>query len=199
MEVTVNGARVGLTGRLRDYPARVDTLVLRRLRTRVGPRLAAHMQDLVSGRLLNVRTGQGRRSISWRIERSALGNALLVGADLSLAPYMRIQDMGGLIVPKRSAHLTIPVGEAVTARGVARFTARELISSPGSFGFQGTFVHREIIFGRRKAEITPLFVLKKSVRITPVRFRRRTLTSQRAWVRSEVRTAVRSGLKRSGT
>jgi hypothetical protein len=51
------------------------------------------------------------------------------------------------------------------AKGVARFSARDLISNPQAFGYVGTFVHNRIIFGKKAGDnIVPLFVLKESVR-----------------------------------
>ena len=172
----------------------IDRAVEKKLRTTIGPGLARYMKRLVRGDLLTVRTGTAARSIFWSLARVGRTQELSVGADLSRAPYMRIQDLGGRIVPRRSANLTIPIGAALTGSGVPRFTARELIDTPEAFGYQGTFVAKDIIFGKNRASITPLFVLSKGVTITGVRFRRRTVDDKRAWIRGEITKALQPAL-----
>jgi hypothetical protein len=119
----------------------------------------------LSGQMLTVRTGQGRRSIFYRLEASDVsqGVELVIGADLSVAKYMRAQALGATITPKRGRFLAIPIGAAKTAKGVARFSAHMLMQNPGAAGYDGSFIRKSIIFGVKNRGIVPLFVLKPSV------------------------------------
>lgn len=166
---------------------------------KVGLGLRAHLaQNELSGQALKVRTGQGRRSAFYRVEA---GNdrdvQVVVGVDLRKAKYMRAQDKGAEITPKRAANLTIPVGPAQTAKGVARFTAREVIASPGSFGYIGTFVKNRVLFGTKGKNERPvaLFILAKKVRLKAVGFLAHTLSEKRAWAESVLKEAVTAALK----
>jgi hypothetical protein len=52
----------------------------------------------------------------------------------------------------------------MTGRGVARGTARDVIASPGSYGYESMFVSAQMIFGRRDdGSAEPLFKLQVSV------------------------------------
>ena len=192
LRIDVDSERVVV--HLGKLPAAIGRSLEKKLRTTIGPGLKRYMQGLVRNDLLKVRTGTAARSIFWRLARVGKAQELSVGADLSRAPYMRIQDLGGRIVPKRAAHLTIPIGAALTASGVPRFTARELIDTPEAFGYQGTFVAKDIIFGKNSASITPLFVLSKGVTLKGVGFRRRTIADKQAWVRGQMEQAISPAL-----
>ena len=138
--------------------------------TRVQQLVAS--EKLSGGGILEPRTGNLRRSLFTRIDESDGQVIGTIGFDLSLAPYGRIQELGGTISAKNAANLTIPIGEALTAKGVARFTARDLIANPQQFGFDGTFVAKGVLFGTigrltGQREIVPLFVLKPSVTLPP--------------------------------
>ena len=167
-------------------PARITARV-RDNAVRVGLGLVAHIKSThLSGGSLKTRTGHARRSIFSRVTPQGQDLVVHVGADLRKAKYMRIHELGGVITPKRSQNLTIPIGEAMTAKGVARFSARQVISAPGSFGYTGTFIANDVIFGKRgtggDAEIVPLFALKKRVVIRAVGYLRKTLVEKKAWI-----------------
>jgi phage gpG-like protein len=84
----------------------------------------------------------------------------------SPAPYAQIHEFGGTVNAKNVANLTIPLPAMLTGRGVSRGTARDVISSPESYGFSGTFSAQNVIFGKHDdGSYQPLFALKKSVRI----------------------------------
>jgi hypothetical protein len=160
---------------------KIPAAARRRLPAMMTKLATAIMRDLVDtkltkGGILEPRTGQLRRSVFRVVEEKGANRVEgRVGFDLSVARYGRIHEFGGVITPKRAQNLTIPIGEALTTNGVARFTARELISSPEALGFTGSFVARHIMFGRRgggdtglPATAVPLFVLKKQV-VMPAR------------------------------
>jgi hypothetical protein len=170
---------------------------LRAALVKVGLGLVGHMKsNELSGQSLKVRTGTGRRSVTYRVYEEGSDIVVVAGPDLRKAPYMRAQDKGATIVPKRSRYLTVPVGEALTAKGVARFSARDLINSPAAFGYVGTFVHNRVIFGKKKdGSIYPLFALKDSVKLKAVGYMANTLNEKRAWAERVLSDAVGDGLK----
>lgn len=110
---------------------------------------------------LNRRTGNLRRSIVIEpITGSGIEQTGRVGSAMI---YARVQELGGTIRAKNVKNLTIPLGPVKTPKGVARGSARDIISNPGSFGYDGTFFHNKILFGRRNGKAEPLFKLKPSV------------------------------------
>jgi hypothetical protein len=91
--------------------------------------------------------------------------------------YAGLQEYGGTITPKNAKWLWIPTRENQTAAGVARLTPTQAIE-------RGGFIAKGMFFGKgptqpikksnagfagwmhsSKAAITPLFVLKKSVKV----------------------------------
>ena len=100
--------------------------------------------------------------------------------------YAAAQEYGAHIVAKNVSFLTIPVGEALTPMGVSRFTARQVISSPQSYGYTGTFFRHGVLFGEQAVSgrrghgtlpgVEPLFILKQSVDIPERSYMRAGLT-----------------------
>jgi hypothetical protein len=167
-EVTANTAEVAaaLDADLRSIWPRVTRAI--KQATASVLRLVADQKITAAG-ILEPRTGNLRRSLYQKIEQSSDTITGRVGFDMAIAPYARIQELGGVVTAKRAANLTIPIGEALTAKGVARFSARQLISNPFAFGYKGTFVAKGILFGSVEGGgILPLFVLKPSV-VLPAR------------------------------
>ena len=80
--------------------------------------------------------------------------------------YGAIQEHGGTSRAKNVQNLTIPLDEVLTAAGVARYTARQIIGNPGIGGFTSTFFRKGILFGSTGGKgggIVPLFALKPEV------------------------------------
>ena len=85
------------------------------------------IRDGLSGKYLNPRTGLLRRSWTERaIEAESTGGATAVAALGSDLPYSGIQDSGGEIRPTSARNLTIPVGPALTPKGVERDAAARM-------------------------------------------------------------------------
>ena len=122
---------------------------------------ATIQREKLSGSPLKVRTGRLRSSITNLVQR--VGNVIIgiVGTNVR---YGAIHEFGGVIRPKSSKYLAIPLDAAKTPSGVAR---------GGPRSFQNTFVRKTqagnlIIFGKPNPgakEAEPLFILKKFVRI----------------------------------
>lgn len=77
--------------------------------------------------------------------------------------YAQAHEKGGTIHAKNVQNLTIPLSAILTKRGVPRGTAHDVISNPGSYGFDGTFFRTHILFGKQSGKAVPLFKLQPSV------------------------------------
>jgi hypothetical protein len=184
-----------LIGRLADGQSLRATLRSHLLKgiEKVGLGLERHVKTQeLAGQSLDARTGTLRRSIFHRsYEEGQTHVVTVVGADTSMAKYARVQELGGTITPKRSRFLTIPIGEARTAKGVTRFTARQVIENPGSFGYAGTFVRNQVIFGKRSdGSADPLFALRPSVTLKAVGYLAGTAEERREWAKGTLAQSV---------
>lgn len=145
-------------------------------------------------------TGRARRSIRARLARVRRQNdvTLLVDSNPRIAPHMKVLEHGATITPKSASKLAIPIGGAVTRRGAARFSARQVRDNPEAFGFSRTWVARDTVFGERQRGGRPvaLFTLKSSVLITRRSFFKNKARQRRGLIHQTVRQAVRAGLKR---
>jgi hypothetical protein len=209
----------GVVATLSGGPTMIGRRLVQRMDRVVGPGLVRHIQrEKLDGQALHRRTGQGARSIFSRVvvvgDEATGAIELHVGANLAVAKYMRAQERGATITPKRGRFLTIPLDAAKTAAGVARFTARQVIENPAAHGYEDTFFHKNILFGvkarMRRAmvegqrvavragalgQIEPLFALKTSVTLKRVGYLSGTLAEKASWIREqlgdEARVAVR--------
>lgn len=170
---------------------------------RAGAKLQGHVQreKLSKGSgFLNHRSGNLKRAVFYRVEVAHGGagefDALArVSVDHAKARYGRIHEYGGSIKPVRAQNLTIPLKAAQTANGVARFTARQVIASPASFGYQDTFFRRDMIFGVKPGrQVVPLFVLSKGVTLRRVGYMASALQDLQPWINAEARTAAQHSL-----
>jgi hypothetical protein len=83
----------------------------------------------------------------------------------------------------------------MTAAGVARYTARQVIASPGIGGFTGTFARKGVIFGKSSKGITALFALKDSVTIPAHRYMAKAISTLRPKAQVAFSQAVDEALK----
>lgn len=189
-EVTDDGASQALDA----IPANLTAAVKKAMVT-VGLGLVKHLKEDELHERFTERTGNMNRAVFYRVEDDGKDITAVVGGDLSKAKYFRVQDQGGTIRPVNGPYLAIPVGEALTGKGVGRFTARQLIDDPSRYGYVGTFVHNQVIMGvRRDKSTTPLFALKPSVQLKAVGFMARTLNEKRDWAQGVVEAAVKEGI-----
>jgi hypothetical protein len=135
---------------------------------------ARHITERMRGRPgVNTLTGSLRRSLQWRVSGETLED--LRGIYFTTSVYGPTQEFGEPNkVPKRKQFLAIPLDAARMPAGAARFASPLLESQALKAAYPGgTFVARSkagnlIIFGKGDGkEITPLFVLKRSVAIPP--------------------------------
>src|SRR5439155_20554568 len=133
-------------------------------------------------------SGALRRSISTDVTSGPLE---AVGVISTGEPYARIQEFGGRISARNGANLTIPLAAALDADGLARFSAREVIATPGVGGFASSFVRKNILFGARPGlPPTPLFKLQPSVELPARSFFGAALSESRSEILAAFSSAV---------
>jgi hypothetical protein len=199
VEIDVTGEREVIAGVAR-IPVNMRDQLAEAMRRGVLRVHHAVVAEELRGGTLNARTANLARAVFWRVEVSPEAVIGRVGVDLAKAVYGRIQALGGRIVPKRGKYLTIPVGQALTGNGVARFSARELLANPKAFGFRGAFVNprQTAILGvLADRSLEPLFALKTEVTLPPRNYMRRGLERVRDQVIEDVRLAVKTALRKA--
>lgn len=111
------------------------------------------------------RTNRLHNSIGSRFRQTRDGARLIVSAGGGVtSSYVRIQEKGGTIRPKRAKYLTIPMPANITQAGRTRKTSPR--SFPDGFFFKK---NGNLYFGRRleNGSVQTLFALKKEVKIPP--------------------------------
>lgn len=119
----------------------------------------------LSGGVLNVRTGNLRRSVTTVLAKEGSDRLALVGTGVEYAP---IHEYGGVIRPKNSKNLAIPIGGAKTKSKVTRgrfLSPRQIVGLQFIKTKSGKkFLIRKPAKGS-KGKTEFLYVLKDSVRI----------------------------------
>jgi hypothetical protein len=160
--------------------------------------LERRLKENSSGRFLKVRSGHLYKSIGSVVSSSdknikaEIGSGVRQGKRVS---YADILETGGVIKPSKGKYLTIPIGEALTAAGVPRFTAAEV--RDGKTKFKSSFIAKGIIFGKTgKKGIVPLFILKTSVTIPAKYWMSKTAQEGTKEVVVEILRAIDEELKK---
>jgi len=151
----------------------------------IGEHLATYGREHYEDSGLHVRSGDLRRSMAaMAVEEDSHGirGGMVAGQGL---PYAPIHEHGGTIVPKNGTYLTIPIGEALTDAGVARFGALDAEAE----GYK-TFVRNNIIFGVKDGQLFPLFILVTSVTIPARPFVGPTLDANRDWIEDRIQKNI---------
>lgn len=169
---------------LDELAERLRTLSTRRL-ARVREQVLSSASEELKGRArANIRARLVQRSqslvTSVRHELRRVGGALesevsVGGAYQGLrVPYARLQEYGGTVVPVRGKYLTIPVGPALNAVGLARYeSARQAPKLTFIRAKSGPLLAR-ITRGKEGApdKIEVWYVLRTSTTLQPKRFLR---------------------------
>lgn len=191
--ITIDTNARTVAARYSDAPKLVAATAVK-VMNRIGLKLHAHLlREELRGGSIGVRTGTLSRAAFYRVETMGANEIVVrIGVSLAKAKYARIQNDGGVIKAVGGGYLTIPLQAARTAKGVARFTARELLANPEAFGYSHAFIAKHTIFGRkgsgasvRNTSVVPLFALKKSVTIKAHHFLERTLSKNLQMIRDE--------------
>lgn len=142
---------------------------------------------ITPGGLIEPRSRKLYRSVFSRVRMTEDGLEIRAGATRFTA---NILEKGATIAPTKAAHVTVPLPFALDGRGLKLFSARDFLSSPGSYGYTGSFTRGGVIFGRLGDDAVPLFALKKQVRIEPRRFIASVRDARQGWVVQQFRQAV---------
>jgi len=162
---------------------------------RIGLGIESHVKGKLRGQVFKARTGTLSRAVFSRTQATGGDVVVVVGVDSAKAPYGRIHEVGGIIRPRRGSNLAIPIGEAKTRGGVARFSARQLMQNPRAFGYTGAFFRKNVLFGHRNRVPVPLFVLKPQVAIKGTGYLSGSIEEKRPWAIEELGRAVAKALK----
>lgn len=153
---------------------------------------------------IQIRSGALRRSFGFTVENDGDGSRVVMFSGGS--GYSRIQEFGGTITPKRRRFLTVPLPPALTPAGVLKGGARLVHRGDGYYTADGK---RTVLFtskrgnaiiasisGRgRSRTLTPLYVLKSSVRLRPrLGFVRTFRDRTEPFFRGELERAVKEAL-----
>jgi len=130
-----------------------------RMRRTLGDWLEQIIRSIARDAKLNapVRSGRLRASIRGRVEPGRLRG--VVGTDVI---YARIQELGGVVQARRAKFLAIPLKAMLTPAGVARASPRDV---PDTFVLRSRAGNLIIAQRKGRGSLTPLFVLKRQVRI----------------------------------
>lgn len=135
---------------------------MKRSTIRLADYIAEHK---LSGQKLNVRTGNLRRSLQEsRAKKVQERGDAVIGTVGTNMEYAAINEYGGTIRPKKSKWLTVPLKDALTAKGVARGKPRDFKDTFFAMSKNGNL----IMFGKSMVggSVVPLFALKKEVKIS---------------------------------
>jgi hypothetical protein len=115
----------------------------------------------VSGGILHRRTGNLARSMGYRIEEEEGNLVAIIGSGASLKAdrmiYANIHETGKTIKPINAQMLAIPIGQALTPAGVARYKPRDID------GFIARSKAGNLILFKKGNPPIPMFVLKDNL------------------------------------
>lgn len=178
-------------------PSRRDSLI-KGMMIKVGAVMERALKDEVSSPkgVLKRRTGRLANSIGFQVNnhlgnwQTEIGSGVRTGNRVS---YANILETGGIIKPKKSRYLAIPLTAALTKSGAPKK------SSPMQWA--STFVKRShagnlIIFQSQSGgRIVPLYVLKKSVRIPKKEYLSETVRKMREKVFQIINNEISDALR----
>lgn len=142
-----------------------------------------------TGKTLSKRSGAALQSIKDSIRVEGTNIATTQGRIGGIS-YLRTQEFGATIRPKRAQYLTVPLKAALDSRGVPL--------KSGARQWENTFVKKGksghlLIFQKRGRTIVPLYLLVKEVKIPPRLGMRTTLeVGKKAFVDMTVRDMLKT-------
>jgi hypothetical protein len=156
--------------------------------------LQAEVKRHLHGDPLHRRTGTLAAGIATIAAAETAAGEVTAGVTAGRVPYARAQEYGATIRPVNVAHLTIPIGEALTPMGRMRFSARDLIS--GAAGYPKHFMAKGLLFGGSgRGDYTPLFALRDEVILPPRPFMHPALAKLAPAIRKRLVAVTRAALK----
>lgn len=184
----INAARVStVLGRTNDLVRKELQRTLRDVgifHTRRMQRRFTSYQGKSPNDRLQTRSGALRRSFGFELDGTQSLSLMAVRMFSAGVPYARTHEEGATIFPKRARYLTVPLPSVLTAAGVMRGGFKLVKLGRGRYATadgRPTFIFRSrrgnLIVATRserqgrsargslRSDITPLYVLKESVRI----------------------------------
>lgn len=158
------------------------------------------------GGSIQTRSGILRRTFGYAVEDGGQGADARVVMFSAGVNYARMQEYGGTIYPRTRKFLTVPLPPALTPSGVLKGGARLVKRGDGYFTADGD---RTVIFtgksgvsiiakktgSGRSERLTPLYVLRKSVRLRPrLGFARTFREKTEPYFRGELDKAITEAL-----
>ena len=147
-----------------------------------------------SGPILHVRSGRLRSSIgsyTFGSDKELVGRVGSGQRTGQPVKYAGILETGGTIRPVKAKMLAIPLKAALTSAGVPRYTPREV---PNSFIMRTKNGNLMIFAKSGKKRITPMFVLKNSVKIPAFKYLSKSLTQSKAAAVKEIEQGINNVL-----
>lgn len=134
---------------------------------------------------LHVRTGLLARTWEAPQQRDKFGFTIQ-----NRTPYAAILNFGGDITPKKAGALAIPVGEALTDRGVARYTGPRDPEIPGQlFAPKGkSFLAMKL---EGKGPLQVMFLLREKVTIPAYAYATKAVAAGKADAKRQVLNALK--------
>lgn len=160
----------------------------------IGEHLAAYGRAHFEESGLKVRSGELRRSIAAMpvMEDShGLSGGMMAGQGL---PYAMLQEFGGTILPVKASMLAIPMEEALTSSGVAKFAPQDAASAGYDRVFFSNVGSQLMMWGVKDGQMFPLFLMVRSVTVQARPFAGPTLDANKTWVEGRLKHAVDEGM-----
>ena len=150
---------------------------------------------------IQVRTGKLRQSIVGRVqgEKDLTKLAVLLTAGNRSVPYARIQEMGGVVRPRRARNLRIPLPHILTGAGAVK--GKYQIYNQGGKWMTGdgkpTWISRSgrAIMVNEGGRPTPIWALKREVKLKPRLGLGSAINDGSDMMRTEVLRAIRRSLQ----
>jgi hypothetical protein len=197
MDITLEGGK-RLSARLDHMGPAIRTAARRQL-VNIGAELARYGQQHFEESGLKRRSGN--LAVSMAVlpveeDEHSITGGMMVGKGLK---YAKAQEYGAEIDAQSGHMLAIPMEDALTPAGAARFAPRDA-QSEGCYDriFFSNVGSNVYMFGVKDGIVHLLFVLVHHVSIPARPFAGPALDANRAWIESRLKQAVDEGIKESG-
>mgnify|MGYP001561734624 CR=1 FL=1 len=162
--------------------------------TKATLEIESKLKTAVTNDILHVRSGRLRSSIGSIITES--GNSIigLIGSGVrqgDRVKYADIQETGGIVKPKNSKYLAVPLPAALTPAGVLRRKPRDW---PDTFVMKSGNGNLLIVQkkGKRVTRLVALFILKKQVTIPASHYMSRVAENMQGKVTDIIMDGIRA-------
>ena len=198
MDITLEGGK-RLSARL-DHMGPAIRKAARRQLVNIGQHLAIYGKQHFEESGLKRRSGNLAASMAAmpvEEDEHGLTGGMMVGKGLK---YAKAQEYGAEIDATNGHMLAIPMEDALTPAGAARFAPRDAVGPIGGYDrvFFSNVGNNVYMFGVMDGIVHLLFVLVHHVSIPARPFAGPALDANRAWIEGRLKMAVDEGIKESG-